>query len=64
VKPPDRLLPHTDAKTKKEDVKKYKLQRRKNWVCDAQVIIQTYAVLSDQQGNLTNYVYIRRQRDG
>ena len=67
AKPHNRLLPHEDAnffKTKKEDVKKYKLQRKKNWVRDAQKIIQTYAALSDNQGNLTNYVYIRRRRDG
>jgi len=67
AKPHNRLLPHEDAnffKTKKEDVKKYKPQRKKNWVRDAQKIIQTYAALSDNQGNLTNYVYIRRRRDG
>ena len=65
AKPPNRLLPHEDAnffKTKKEDVDK--LQKKKYWVRDAQKIIQIYAALSDNQGNLTNYVYIRRQRDG
>jgi len=63
AKPPNRLLTHEDAnffKTKKEDVKKFKLQKKKNWVRDAQKTIQTYAALSDNQGNLTNYVYIRR----
>ena len=50
-KPPNKLLPHADAnflRTKKEDTKKYKLQRKKNWVRDAQVIFQTNAALSTQ----------------
>ena len=67
AKPPTRLLPHADVqffKTKKDETKKYKLQRKQLWVRDAKRIIATYAQLSDNRGNLTHYVYIRRRRDG
>ena len=67
AKPPTRLLPHADVqffKTKKDEAKKYKLQRKELWVRDAKRIIETYAQLSDNRGNLTHYMYIRRRRDG
>ena len=66
-KPNDRLLPHADVaffRNKQELTKKYKLKKKENWVKDATMVIETYEGLINRRGLITDFMYIRRRRDG
>jgi len=66
-KPNDRLLPHADVaffKNKRDLAKKFKLKKKENWVQDANTVIETYEGIMKCRGRITDYMYIRRRRDG